>query len=376
MDTATPGEGSGATAATATARPRRRAGRLAVLPVLGLVLAGAAVVVNGADRPGGGDPTGTAAAVRPPATAVVTRETLQDTRDADGEIGYGPATAVVSRRPGTVTWLPDSGARITRGRSLYRIDDDPVVLMYGSPPAYRDLRPGVEGPDVESLERNLRALGYDGFTVDDEYTSATAAAVTRWQEDRGLAGTGVVELGRVVFAPSAVRVESRDVQAGQPVAPGQKVLSHTGTAKVVTVRLKTEDQRVAEKGAKVSVTLPGGGTVGGRVTEVSTVIVPGEGRDAEPETELEALVSLDGRRAAEGLDRAAVDVTFTASRRRNVLTVPVAALVALREGGFGVEVVEGPASRHVAVRTGLFAGGRVEVSGEGLAEGMTVGMPE
>jgi hypothetical protein len=58
-----------------------------------------------------------------------------------------------------------------------------------------------------------------------------------------------------------------------------------------------------------------------------------------------------------------------------VLTVPVAALLALAEGGYGVQVVTGTATRIVAVRTGLFAAGRVEVSGDGLTEGMTVGMP-
>jgi multidrug efflux system membrane fusion protein len=64
-----------------------------------------------------------------------------------------------------------------------------------------------------------------------------------------------------------------------------------------------------------------------------------------------------------------------AGEREDVLTVPVAALLALREGGYGVEVVEGTSTRIVAVDTGLFAGGRVEVTGEGLTEGMTVGMP-
>jgi membrane fusion protein, multidrug efflux system len=61
--------------------------------------------------------------------------------------------------------------------------------------------------------------------------------------------------------------------------------------------------------------------------------------------------------------------------RTHVLTVPVAALLALAEGGYGVQVVEGATTRIVAVETGLFAGGRVEVSGAGISEGMTVGMP-
>ncbi|WP_101784599.1 peptidoglycan-binding protein [Nonomuraea indica] len=360
-------------------RPRRRRGRKAAVLLTAVALTGvAAVTVTGTGLLEGGGAAPATAAL-PPATARISRQTLDDTRDVDGELGYGPATTAVSRKPGTITWLPAGGARVTRGRSLYRVDNDPVVLMYGSTPAYRDLRIGVEGRDVESLERNLRKLGYDGFTVDDTYSAATAEAVMDWQDDRGLDQTGVVELGRVVFADGAVRVETLEAQAGQPTAPGRPVLSYTGTEKVVTVRLDAEDQRMAAKGAKVTVTLPDGGRSSGRVTEVATVIEPGDGPDAEPLTRLEALVALTGGKAARAavarFDQAAVDVTFTAARREDVLTVPVAALVALREGGFGVEVVEGGSTRYVPVETGLFAGGRVEISGAGLAAGMTVGVP-
>ncbi|GAA3130778.1 peptidoglycan-binding protein [Planomonospora alba] len=355
--------------------PARRTRRRAAWLLAAAALAGTATVAaGGTGLPGGGGRADDAPPL-PAATAEVTRETLRDTRDADGELGYGPAVTAVSRRPGTVTWLPESGALIGRGKPLYRIDDDPVVLMYGATPAYRDLRAGTEGRDVEALERNLRALGYDGFTVDGEYTSATAAAVMEWQQDRGLEETGVVELGRVVFAAGRVRVDALETEAGRPTGPGQRVLTYTGTAKAVTVRLAAEDRRMAREGAGVTVTLPDGRSVDGEVAEVSTVIEPGQGQDAEPETALEVVVSL-GQKAVRGLEHAAVDVTFTASRRKDVLTVPVAALVALREGGFGVEVVEGGRSRHVAVETGMFAGGRVEVSGGGLTEGTIVGMPE
>jgi hypothetical protein len=58
-----------------------------------------------------------------------------------------------------------------------------------------------------------------------------------------------------------------------------------------------------------------------------------------------------------------------------VLSVPVAALVALAEGGYGLQVVEGGATRYLPVEVGMFADGRAEVSGPGLADGMTVGMP-
>ncbi|GLW11527.1 peptidoglycan-binding protein [Microtetraspora sp. NBRC 13810] len=373
MGTATLDDRADKDAAPSRSRRRRGRGKKIAGLVVAVACAGAvAAAMNGLGDTGTNEMTSTL----PPATAVVKRETLVDTRDADGELGYGPATTSVSRQPGTVTWLPDSGAQITRGEPLYKIDNRPVVLMYGATPAYRDLRTGIEGPDVKRLERNLSELGYTDFTVDDAYTSATAAAVMRWQEDRGLEETGVVELGRVVFAGGRVRVDSLEAETGQPTAPGQKVLTHTGTTKVVTVRLQAEDRQMAKKGARVSVTLPDGDSVAGKVTEVATVIEPGEGPNADPETSLEAVVSLSRQKAVNGLDQAAVDVTFTASRREDVLTVPVSALVALREGGFGVEVVEGAKSRYLQVKTGLFAGGRVEISGDGLAEGATVGMPK
>ncbi|RJL31255.1 efflux RND transporter periplasmic adaptor subunit [Bailinhaonella thermotolerans] len=377
MGSATLEERPGAEASPA--RPRRRRGRarkvagaLAAVVVTGA----AAATAYGLDGLGGGAPGATPAAAAPPATAKITRETLRDTLDVDGELGFGPDNTVTGRRPGTITWLPAGGATVSRGRSLYRADNDPVVLMYGTMPAYRDLKPGAEGKDVRQLEENLRALGYDGFTVDDEYTWETAEAVEEWQDDRGLTETGVVELGRVVFAPGKVRVDAVHAEEGQPTGPGQKVLTYTRTSKMVTVRLDATEQRLAKTGAKVTVELPGGTRVNGRVTEVATVIEPGQGQGAEPETKIEALISIERQKAAAGLGAAAVEVTFTASTREDVLTVPVAALVALKEGGFGVEVVEGGRSRFVPVRTGLFSGGRVEVGGDGLAEGMTVGMPK
>ncbi|MEV0615320.1 peptidoglycan-binding protein [Nonomuraea sp. NPDC050404] len=359
-------------------RQRRRRGRGKLVAGLLIVVAaagGGLVAVNSAGLlEGGAGPTQSAAAL-PPATTTVSRQTLNDTRDADGELGYGPVTTATSRKPGTITWLPDSGATVTRGKSLYRLDNKPVTLMYGDTPAYRDLKIGVEGKDVENLERNLSKLGYDGFTVDEEFTYDTYEAVLEWQEDRGLDETGVVELGRVVFAPGKVRVESLDAEKGQPAAPGQKVLTYTGTEKVITVQLEADDQRMAKKGAKVEVTLPDGKSVDGKITEVATVIVPGQNNE-DPETLVEALVSIGNAKSAKGLDKASVDVTFTASQRKNVLTVPVAALVALQEGGFGLEVIENNKSRYIAVETGLFAGGKVEVTGDGLSEGMTVGMPK
>ncbi|MFI0483089.1 peptidoglycan-binding protein [Actinomadura sp. 9N215] len=358
-------------------RVRRRRPRLRLaLAAAALVAAGgvAAVAVFG---DGGGSGAGAATGL-PPATAKVTKQTLKDTRTEDGRLGYGPAHTATSQAKGTLTNLPESGDEITRGHALYEVDGDPVVLMYGSKPSYRPLRIGTEGSDVKRFEANLSALGYDGFTVDDEYTADTADAVQEWQDDIGVAETGIVDLGRVAFADGPVRVDTVQANAGEPAAPGKKVLDYTGTAKAVTVELDTADQRMAKEGAAVEVTLPEDKTVAAKIDEVTTVIEPGE-QNEDPTTKVEVtiwLASGKAKKAAAGYALASVDVTFTAGERESVLTVPVSALVALREGGFGVEVVNGGTSSYVPVETGLFADGKVEVSGQGIAEGVLVGVPK
>lgn len=56
-----------------------------------------------------------------------------------------------------------------------------------------------------------------------------------------------------------------------------------------------------------------------------------------------------------------------------MLTVPVEAIVALREGGYGLQIVRASTTTTVRVETGMSADGRIEVTGAGLAEGMQVG---
>jgi len=341
-----------------------------LLPVVALAASGAlaAVLLN---RSGSSQAANTVEL--PPNTTKVTRQTLTDAETVDGELGYGTTTTAASRTPGTITWLPETGQALSRSQALYKVNNKPTSIMYGALPAYRRLAVDSEGPDVLQLEQNLENLGYTGFTVDDEYTSATATAVEEWQEDHGLDETGVVELGQIVFTPGPVRVDSLSAQQGSPTVPGQTVLSYTGTTKAVTVELDAADQRLAKRGAKVSVTLPDNSTVAGRIDEVSTKIVPAAAPDQDPTTKFEVVVAITNQKAAAP---ASVDVAFTASERKNVLTVPVAALVALQEGGFGVEVVADGSSQYVPVKTGMFANGRVEISGAGIAAGVSVGVPK
>jgi peptidoglycan hydrolase-like protein with peptidoglycan-binding domain len=316
----------------------------------------------------GGDDGRTAAATRtPPATAKVERATLTDTTTVDGTLGYGADRTVSSRSGGTITWLPAAGATVARGRAVYSVDADRVPLLYGSMPLYRTLESGTEGMDVELLERNLAELGYDGFDVDGDYTWATREAVKEWQDDLGLPVTGKVAPADVVVSDGPLRVAELKTQPG--AAAGGAVLTTTGTVREVTVDLDVGERHLVRKNMRAEVELPDGKKIGGRISSIGRAATQtGQGQDATTTVEVTVAV-----RGVKGFDTGPVRVTFVSERRENVLAVPVGALLALAEGGYGVQVVEGGTTRYAAVQTGLFADGRVEVSG--VAEGATVAVP-
>jgi hypothetical protein len=320
---------------------------------------------------GGGGPATPATGDAPPGTAQVTVETLTQTEKVTGTLSYGVPKGLPAKASGTVTWLPPLGSTVALGEPAYKVDGEPVVLIHGSVPPYRTLQPGVDGPDVKQLEQGLRKLGYTGFTVDAEYTSATADAVRDWQEDLGVDGTGTVGAGQIAVAPGDIRVALHAVDVGGTLGGGP-VLTYSGTTRVVTVALDVAKQHLVSKGVTATVTLPDGKDVPGTVAGVGTVATPAKD-DANPT--LEVVVSLADQKALGTLDAAPVSVALVAQTREDVLTVPVAALVALAEGGYGVQVVEGGATRYVAVETGMFGNGRVEITGDGIGAGTTVGVP-
>ncbi|MDP9072204.1 MAG: peptidoglycan-binding protein [Actinomycetota bacterium] len=363
-------------------RPRRlvvAAGALAVAVPLALVLSGG----------GGGDsePAGRPVAV---ATTPVVRRTLVEQTKVEGSLGYAARYRVVNQLQGTFTGLADRGSVVERGQTLYEVDGRPVVLLFGARPAWRRLATGVaDGPDVRQLEENLVALGHasaDTLTVDDRFTVETTAAIKRWQKALGADQDGVVELGEVVFLPGAARVADHEVALGSGAQPGSEAMTATSTTRVVTVDLDARRQDLVRVGDAVEVELPDGRRTTGTVSAVGKVATTSSGGDdgdgsggsgsgGDDEPTVEVTVALSDPAATGDLDQAPVDVHVSRGRAENALAVPVNALVALAEGGYAVEVAEGTRRRLVAVQTGLFANGMVEVSGTGLAEGTVVVVP-
>ena len=185
--------------------------------------------------------------------------------------------------------------------------------------------------------------------------------------------TGTVSRGSVVFLPQRGQVETLHVGVGDSLSPGMPVLDITATDQIVSLEADVSDRDRFELGGEVTVVLPGGDEVRGTVNITAVVEVPSE-EGADPESILQAEITLN-EEAPKDLIGAPVDVIVGVEERTDVLTVPVNGLLALAEGGFGLEVVgEDGGTQIVPVETGLFAEGRVEITSGDIAEGAVVGV--
>ncbi|MEV6396212.1 peptidoglycan-binding domain-containing protein [Streptomyces sp. NPDC051907] len=354
---------------------RRRTGLLAAGASAAAATVGAtALLVGGGDgrapRADGGS--------LPPATAVVARTDLVQSTTVDGRLDFEGRRAVKSAVEGTVTVAAEQGRTVGRGEALYELNDKPVTLLYGPVPMFREMKKGDRGSDVLQLERNLRDLGYGGgLYVDVRYDAATEAAVKRWQKSLNREPTGSVGRGDVVFQPAAVKVVGADAALADQVGPEKAVVTVASTKPVVRAQLDEGDVALTARGTRVEVTLPSGKTVAGKVsgTVAAEDAQAGGGQDGgSAQSGITVEVTLDGRVSQD--TKETVSVRFVSESRKGVLAVPVEAVVALRgeSGGYGLQIVEGTATRMVRAQTGMTADGRIEVSGPELREGMKVGV--
>ncbi|WP_344594268.1 efflux RND transporter periplasmic adaptor subunit [Actinomadura vinacea] len=314
-------------------------------------------------------------------TATVARTDMVSTADVDGTLSFAGRYTVLAAGGGRITWLPRTGGVIERGERVYGVNGHGVPLFYGSTPFWRDLKPEMsDGRDVLELERNLVALGYgSGLAVDRSFTSATAQAVKAWQKDLGVKRTGAVKPGDVVMQPSAIRVTK--VEAITGAAAGGTVLTASGTKRRISVKLPVSEQNLARKGAEVRVTLPGGKTATGRISSVGSVATAGSANsqsqtgDGTQNATIPVHIALDGTNGAGILDGGPATVGFTSTEHKDVLAVPINALLAAADGSYKVNVVDAAGNvRPVPVKLGIFDGDAVEVGGD-LDAGMKVQVP-
>jgi hypothetical protein len=163
----------------------------------------------------------------------------------------------------------------------------------------------------------------------------------------------------------------------------------TTDARTVSVPMTPNLPSVA-LGEAVTIVLPTGSTVPGTVTAIGPEPPSpgpssqssgnggssgGSGGSQSPASQatLDMTVSPSNPAATGTGTNEPVQVALTTQSAKGVLAVPIAALLALAEGGYGVEVVGRTGLHHlVGVTTGVFTGSEVEITSAGLRPGTKV----
>jgi hypothetical protein len=350
--------------------------RARVLVVVGVVAMTAVGGTAWAVSQDGPAPTVEKDSARRP-TVTVERGTVRQEQRLTGQVGHSTPRTITGSGDGIVTWLPSAGDTVARGGQLYRVDDQPVVVFHGTLPLYRELTPPApaeksektekapddessdpppeEGPlrgnDVDLVATNLAILGYyRGPTEGAVYTGALVDAVERWQGDHDGARTGTLGPGTVVVSRGTLRVDAVTATIGSPAAAD--IVSVTSTRTVLT--FDVPDGLAVEVGRSVEIALADGTAMRGRVSAVGKPVSdPSGGPTTVP-------ITVTPRKKADLGPAGPATGVLVVAARRDVLHVPVTALLALAGGGYAVERTDG---RLVPVRLGLVADGDVEVTG-------------
>lgn len=325
-----------------------------------------------------------------------------------------------------VTRLPmKAGQSADTGSVVLEVSGRPVVTLTGATPAYRDLRPGSSGPDVEQLQEALREAGVYGGPTDGVLGPSTKAAIGRFYDSLGYeapttgedaelqaeeAGKAAVEArraeedARLAFnstppqgRSAAKRLLERAVEdrkSAQKLADrlegmaGEMVpLSEYVFVPELPATISTIGSRVGSAPASPALSLATGGTVVTTVVDAARVKLLRKGQSATLTSDVgaapvEAKVATIGAvtKADDGSyghpvtlqPAAALDVkTFgssvgvdiaSASSEGEVLAVPVSAIYTGSNGQTAVDKKSGGGSVTVPVRTGTTGDGFVEIT--------------
>ena len=315
------------------------------------------------------------------ATATITKGDLVGETTVQGTLHYADSYTLKSAFEGIVTALPTPGTTLTQGSHVYTVAGNNTYLLHGATPAWRAFEEGMsDGEDVTQLETALSELGYFEATPNAHFDWNTIAAIKKWQKALSLPQSGSLPLGTVLFAPEDLRIGALKARVGDNATMETELFTASSSRQIISANLKLSDQALGVVGNSVTVRLPGSATT--TTGTITSVEPPREkaGEEGSKETTKERIIPItvtpDDTSALEGLQEASVSLGLTSETRTGVLSVPLGALVALSTDQFGVEVVDEKGEiRRVPVTVGLFAGDRVEVSGDEIAEGQRVVVP-
>jgi hypothetical protein len=310
-----------------------------------------------------------------PLTTTVTQQDLTISSDFEGQLSYGTAAPIKGQGAGIVTALPTPGTVLEPGSVAYRVNDRPVPVIQGDTALFRPVDgSGLHGSDVAMVVTMLQAAGFlYEEEVDDPTKFSTGPDFTEalcdWQESVGLPLTGTLSPGDVLVLPAPRRIASVTAAVGDSVTG--ELMQLGPVDKSITLQVPPSQMGGIVKDAPATLTLPDGTTTTGTVASIATVIppTPSDGPTSTDPLELTITVVPADQAAFAALDYAPIRVTLVTATKSAVLTVPIAALLALREGGYALQLVSG---ELIPVNVGMLTATLAEVSGSGVTNGLTV----
>ncbi|GAB2474873.1 peptidoglycan-binding protein [Xylanimonas ulmi] len=334
----------------------------------GLTLTLAVGLLAGCAGAPGGTPVDPGPSAQP-VTAPAVHTTLVDELRLAGQLTFGEATPLPPVE-GMLTALPVAGAVVSVGEQVFEADGEPVVLLAGERPFWRDLSvDSIPGADVRQLEENLAALGFLPRPPGERFDWRTRQAVRDWQRALGLARTGeFAAASAVVAATASVRVDQVTARLGDT---GVSPATVGATTLHATANLTQAQARELAPGAPVTVTLRDGAHVEATLTTVDPGGLPTDDGGLTPP---QVTIGFDDPEAAAllaavGPSPVRITTRDAGAGEAATLVVPATALLATPGGGYAVEVWDGAAITTVPVEIGLAADARVQILGGDLAEG-------
>ncbi len=244
------------------------------------------------------------------------------------------------------------------------MNNQPVVLLEGAATLYRNLTVGDTGDDVHALETALAALGYDtNMTVDNNFTSVTAANLKAFQTAMGITATGSLDLTTVVMHDGPVVVSTLVAAVGDSAPSGTEILVMADQERDVTVSLDPAQLTSIAVGDTVSVKLLDGSSANATVAFIAAA--PASDGTFALTAQLDPSVKVSG-------DDLTVTVSYSRVLAKGALLIDPYALVLLEGNRTVVRVVRAGVVSDVEVAVIATAGRSTAVSSTDLKEGDTI----
>ncbi len=300
-------------------------------------------------------------------TAAVQKQTLRHYLHLYGTVSADPGSESTPAASMQVTATADGlveQVNCTEGQQVQKGD-----LLFSMDSRFAAAEVETATADAAFAENNFarqKALHSGGAASERTFLEAkrqfdqTQAALVRART--GLALT-------TVTAPFAGTVTGIKARAGETVGKGQPLCSLADLSRLVVVaKVPVREIGLLAKGQSVHVYENPGENAealarNGSVSHINPHADP----DSATVTIHCSLPSGNGLRAGQF-----VHIRVAIAEKENCLTVPVESIYTDYVGKSTLSVVEGDTARKVAVDTGFIENGRVEIHGEGMAEGMTV----